>query len=345
MLTFFRRIRLSLFAEKRVSRYFLYALGEILLVVIGILIALQANNWNENRKTLIAIEETRQALLGELEGHILDTERAMSIGHKKARALDALRKREYDQEMDLDFGSFYGDFNLFDTFTFDLRHENLDKWIAFEKDLPTKYEDVIWIAKQLKHLMAERKDWEILATDLSTSRFKEFADELAWFYEDDSLAIQKRKDYFKNDPFFRNKAIHYLDFQLNENVFYTTQVRSWTQVLLWRMIEENRGNSAVAMQTFLEEFEYRPFEAVVCGETPYTPAEFIGFRKSFLVYNASDETRIFSVVNEKGTKKRTFNPPANGLFPIVMYPGDFLQIGTDCQELYSPVNRGYHIIK
>ncbi|MDX1472166.1 MAG: DUF6090 family protein, partial [Flavobacteriaceae bacterium] len=35
--------------DKRASKYFLYAIGEIILVVIGILIALQINNWNQNR--------------------------------------------------------------------------------------------------------------------------------------------------------------------------------------------------------------------------------------------------------------------------------------------------------
>ena len=50
MITFFRKICQKLLAEKRVSRYVLYALGEILLVVIGILIALQANAWYEKNK-------------------------------------------------------------------------------------------------------------------------------------------------------------------------------------------------------------------------------------------------------------------------------------------------------
>ena len=36
--------------ENKTGKYFKYAIGEIVLVVIGILIALQINNWNENRK-------------------------------------------------------------------------------------------------------------------------------------------------------------------------------------------------------------------------------------------------------------------------------------------------------
>ena len=51
MIKFFRKIRQNMIKENRVSKYFLYAIGEILLVVVGILIALQINNNNEAKKT------------------------------------------------------------------------------------------------------------------------------------------------------------------------------------------------------------------------------------------------------------------------------------------------------
>ena len=50
MITLFRRIREKLISSGSVTKYLLYAIGEILLVVIGILIALQINNWNELQK-------------------------------------------------------------------------------------------------------------------------------------------------------------------------------------------------------------------------------------------------------------------------------------------------------
>ncbi len=49
MIKFFRKIRQKLLSENRFSKYILYAIGEIVLVVIGILIALQVNNWNTKR--------------------------------------------------------------------------------------------------------------------------------------------------------------------------------------------------------------------------------------------------------------------------------------------------------
>lgn len=50
MIKFFRRIRQQLLSQNRFSKYLIYAIGEIVLVVIGILIALSINNWNEGRK-------------------------------------------------------------------------------------------------------------------------------------------------------------------------------------------------------------------------------------------------------------------------------------------------------
>ena len=51
MIKFFRKIRQKLLSENKFSKYLIYATGEIILVVVGILIALQINNANENRKT------------------------------------------------------------------------------------------------------------------------------------------------------------------------------------------------------------------------------------------------------------------------------------------------------
>ena len=50
MIKFFRKIRQNLIMENKTSKYFKYAIGDIVLVVIGILIALSINNWNEERK-------------------------------------------------------------------------------------------------------------------------------------------------------------------------------------------------------------------------------------------------------------------------------------------------------
>jgi hypothetical protein len=66
MIKFFRNIRQRLVAENKLNKYLLYAIGEIVLVVIGILIALQINNWNQERLDRIRSIEFHQRLADEL---------------------------------------------------------------------------------------------------------------------------------------------------------------------------------------------------------------------------------------------------------------------------------------
>src|SRR5210317_532577 len=67
MIKFFRNIRQNLLNEGKTTNYLKYAIGEIVLVVIGILIALQINNWNETRKDRLKEKELKIALLSDFE--------------------------------------------------------------------------------------------------------------------------------------------------------------------------------------------------------------------------------------------------------------------------------------
>ncbi|MBO3118020.1 hypothetical protein J4050_14780 [Winogradskyella sp. DF17] len=83
MIKFFRRIRQQLLDENKTGKYFKYAIGEIVLVVIGILIALQINNWNENRKNEIAEADYYCRILEDFErNEKLIDETAKIITHK-----------------------------------------------------------------------------------------------------------------------------------------------------------------------------------------------------------------------------------------------------------------------
>ena len=66
MIKFFRNIRQNLIMENKTSKYLKYAIGEIVLVVIGILIALQINNWNENQKSLKIEKNYLQRLINDV---------------------------------------------------------------------------------------------------------------------------------------------------------------------------------------------------------------------------------------------------------------------------------------
>ncbi len=75
MLRFFRQIRQRLITDNKFSKYLLYAVGEILLVVIGILIAFQVDNWNEEKNEQLRAQRgiTFEEILFHIEhGDLLD---------------------------------------------------------------------------------------------------------------------------------------------------------------------------------------------------------------------------------------------------------------------------------
>lgn len=76
MINFFRKKRKKMAADNNTLKYARYAIGEIVLVVVGILIALQINNWNENQKKaaleLDILKEVRNGLTTDLEDAIFN---------------------------------------------------------------------------------------------------------------------------------------------------------------------------------------------------------------------------------------------------------------------------------
>jgi len=77
MLPFFRKIRYRLAQDNKFLQYSRYAIGEIVLVVIGILIALQINNWNERRKEKTLEKEYLAKLRNEVVFNLKNTKRLL----------------------------------------------------------------------------------------------------------------------------------------------------------------------------------------------------------------------------------------------------------------------------
>jgi len=92
MIKFFRHIRKNLLEEGKTTKYLKYAIGEIILVVIGILIALQVNNWNENRLEQSRIKEYARSLVQDLNSDIAMLQVSMTQAQFIYKQIDSLGK-------------------------------------------------------------------------------------------------------------------------------------------------------------------------------------------------------------------------------------------------------------
>ena len=72
MIRFFRKVRKKVLSESKYKQYFIYAIGEILLVAIGILIAVQVNNWNTSQKRNVLEKQMLREVKVGLEADLSD---------------------------------------------------------------------------------------------------------------------------------------------------------------------------------------------------------------------------------------------------------------------------------
>ena len=102
MIKFFRKIRQNLLMKNQTGKYFKYAIGEIILVVIGILIALQINNWNqkrlEKRKSIEYHKRIAEELDLKVDNFKWDSIRGSNITKHLISSVKILEKDKISQE-------------------------------------------------------------------------------------------------------------------------------------------------------------------------------------------------------------------------------------------------------
>ena len=98
MIKFFRSIRKNLLMENKTGKYFKYAIGEILLVIIGILIAVSINGWNEDRKLAIEEQSLLKDLKQEMELNLKSLETVITQHEESLEAAEEMVKLFEDRD-------------------------------------------------------------------------------------------------------------------------------------------------------------------------------------------------------------------------------------------------------
>lgn len=188
MIRLFRKIRQNLLSENRYSLYILYAAGEILLVIVGIIIALQIGKWNESRKENNAELQLYVDLLEDLELENYNIERYIdqvnSYDDLHVQVYDEMRgKAEYDPGQIYNFLLWFHRYNMFLTDKYqeslsalgnDRIHDNLKNYIRQENNTNGSVEE--WNEHQLQHVRPYLSSYGINNTD---AMFNDQLDEFA----------------------------------------------------------------------------------------------------------------------------------------------------------------------
>ena len=171
MIKFFRKIRQQLLTENKFSKYLLYAIGEIILVVIGIFIALQLNNWNQDR----VASAKEQLLLSELHDEFVNNkkqlEEVVRAHHICADACDS----------------------IIALFPIDLEQVNLDSLQEWMYN--TRYHYTFNPSQGVINSLVNTSSFELISNDSLRRTIISWSDVLADYQEEEIKALR----YFKGD--------------------------------------------------------------------------------------------------------------------------------------------------
>jgi hypothetical protein len=340
----FNSIRQRLLKENRLTRYLVYAIGEILLVVIGILIAVNINDWNADRKQQREIQQLLTVFEKDLVANIKECNRILGWVASRDSLCEVIMQGKATREM-------YEAKSLRPMFTnynvVSINQENLDRLLAKEELMGPGLEPLLLLLKKYKYLI----DLEAITAE----RFQTYVydqnifltDNATWYsaYTDSSSA--EAIDYFLNDPIYRNKTDFYKTL-MTHNFGRNIAIRRNTELALYHLLKELHGVvSKEALRTEFRQLGFVPNEALECTvEVDLQDHRTKGFAPFIL--NTGPDTLKVLVRSMRGRTARTDSTsiPPGGHLVASSYVNQYFDLSLNgrCIGRYLPDAKGYAIL-
>ena len=94
-------------------------------------------------------------------------------------------------------------------------------------------------------------------------------DKHTWFYGFDSIAREKKIHYILNDSLYKNKLTHYNYYQLSENVWDASLIRTTSVALLWKIKNIRNTENPPHIEEFLKALKLTSLKEISCNAKPY----------------------------------------------------------------------------
>ena len=345
MLRFFRQIRQKLIKQQNVRKYIWYALGEILLVMIGILLALQINNWNEQRKqeeeAIRVMTDFANAIesnaLRDPAHHLAPAIQLDSVHYhifNKTLKPDLLDKSRMVEPRDLIINPM-----LTTDFSGWFFNENINTILENERQFPEKFNRILFYTRRLdaafKMMNSELEELKSMQREnLRYLRGEE------WMYKTDEESFKQRIEFFHSNTRFRNHLRSYQEsnesFLQQYEIFIKYQISVWIE--FQKLIKEK---SMASVFEQMEEVGYERANEVQCSDEIVKTLD-EGFGTFYLWYPVYNNTTA-------PVQLYHHNPVTNENYVISnLEPGEyiltatsrdfpFLQVGTNntCERQYA----------
>lgn len=237
MSKFWGRFRLQALQQNSVVKYVLYAIGEIVLISVGILIAMEINNRNELSKNEARVEKLLTQIQHDLLVDIAKANQIIDVYARKDSLIDRVLANEVTAE---DYNGNIEYYRLITTVaTFQIKDESYQNLIRSSDIIPSAYDSLV---ANLDELYLNNKtgidEVNEALTDFTTGVLEKWSQTYPWYSQffqggpaDEAL------QFFLNDPFYKNDLATYQTYA-SENLLAMTRHQRVESAVAYRQIAD-----------------------------------------------------------------------------------------------------------
>ena len=227
MIPFFRKLRKRFADNNQFIKYSRYAVGEIVLVVIGILIALSINNWNEEKKNNIIVNSVLKQIHFELAENIKRADE-LALWYKEKDSLIRLIMNDK-----LDYRGSKGNINIaidgYDVMT--IKDNGFKNLMLMTNNVPSNLNPMLVDLKELFVTYKEEVDWSNDAIEKVAIDYSDWLNlNTTWFYKkyfgnSSKITDEEINFYVSGNSLFKNWVMQYYNYGFDNHYRYIMKFR------------------------------------------------------------------------------------------------------------------------
>jgi len=356
MIKFFRKIRQNLLMENKTGKYLKYAIGEILLVVIGILIAVQLNNYNEKKNSQNELDQLLIDLTEFMESQKIILNFEISNIKQKDSILNNLIQNRLKETFSLTPDQIRQ--VLFDPTQFpyhpipeyQMDFSNIRNLINRKEDFPKTYWSMIYDLESLSVYSDAIIYLSSKLSELSKNHLDFLLNNRPHYFESNPSSDKALLNYIINDPSFIIRISEIKEYQ--QEIIEAFERYMFNSAKLDATVNHQINEyNAQQIDSLWLEYDAIKFLTKNCkNNTEDKLASFSNSRFRVLVFNAQEKKVQIQLYNEDNEVLKDMTYSKKGVFTFNLGKteskvGLRYKIGEKCFSITNPVKNGYFIIK
>ncbi|PRY89859.1 hypothetical protein [Mongoliibacter ruber] len=340
----FRNIRKKFLRENRFTRYLVYALGEIALVVIGILIALYLNNLNSEKQA----EKENQRLISDLEKGLVSNQFLLERFTNRIYTQDSIIALLIDNKLNEE--SFVRNRTLNDLMSINtqyswLKDENILTILQKERDFSPKYNALFALIKNFKSRLDDLENTVDELNQLSSWNDKIMAESFEWFSGNTKADQTQKIEYILNDSFYKNRLALYRK-EFNSQISHITALVSIRAAIMGE-IQRLNNNSPDDWGSFFESLGLIPMIEIPCNSDQVDGERNFSGLNFYLIFNNTPQDIVLYRLREYLDVWEEYFIPAESFEILPQIPGRGFMLGDPdkCQKLFITPKTGFLVVE